>query len=80
MSATLNAFLLVKETHMQISEKDKEMMTALGFATVAEALAFAKETRTALRVISTWASVDGALHPKHVEDLCQKALGRARKV
>ena len=51
MSATLNAFLLVKETHMQISEKDKEMMTALGFATVAEAIAFAKETLTALRVI-----------------------------
>ena len=35
-----------------------------------------QEMERALKVIHTWASVPGALDPKHVRDLCNKALGK----
>ena len=35
-----------------------------------------QEMERALRVIHTWASVDGALDQKQVRDLCDKALGK----
>ncbi len=34
--------------------------------------------RSALRVIHTWASVPGALEPRHVLDLTESALDRER--
>jgi ABC-type phosphate transport system ATPase subunit len=34
------------------------------------------EMESALKVISTWASVPGALDAKHVRNLCDKALRR----
>lgn len=30
---------------------------------------------SALKIIYTWAGAHGALHPKHVRELCAKALG-----
>ena len=47
----------------------------LGHTDILEALLHAEEMRTALRVIYTWAGVDGALDPDHVRDLAGRALG-----
>ena len=33
-----------------------------------------KQMETALRVIQTWASVEGGLWPPHVYDLCERSL------
>jgi len=39
-----------------------------------DAIAEIERTRSALKVIHTWASVDGALDPEHVKKLCKKTL------
>ena len=38
------------------------------------------EMESALKVISTWASVPGALDAKHVRNLCDKALRPRRQI
>lgn len=50
------------------------MTAELGHADVLDALVHAEEMRSALRVIHTWASVDGALDAGQVQKLVAKAL------
>lgn len=54
--------------------RSQRMIEELGHTDIFSALAHAKEMRSALRVIHTWASVPNALHARHVRELTAKAL------
>lgn len=54
--------------------KTAKLLAELEHANVLDALSHAKEMRSALRVICTWAGVPGALDAQDVRRLCEKAL------
>lgn len=54
--------------------RSQRVTEELGHTDILDALAHAKEMRSALSVIHTWASVPNALHAAHVRELTANAL------
>lgn len=50
------------------------LLAELGYTDTLDALEHAKEMRSALRVIHTWAGVPGSLDARHVRELTGKVL------
>jgi hypothetical protein len=57
------------ETNLNCKSVQKRLATSWGYVKQDDCL-------TALKVIHTWASVEGALDANNVVNLCNKALGR----
>jgi hypothetical protein len=62
-------------TDMRRIIRTQRLTSEMGFTDSLEALSAAAEWQRALKVIYTWAGVNGALDPKDVRKLCAKALG-----
>lgn len=65
-------FLESKEKH---TKRRAEKCTTHSFACDCREYKY-QQMESALKVIHTWATVPEALVPRHIMDLCDKALGR----
>lgn len=59
------------ETNLNCKSVQKRLATSWGYVKQ-------DDCATALKVIHTWASVEGALVPEHVINLCDKTLGKKK--
>lgn len=57
-----------------ITNRENKLLKEVGHTDICDALMHMRRMQTALKVIHTWASVDGCLDYRKVRDLCRREL------